>query len=147
MSVASASKSQTSFPDWSTDYEDEMEVTDHSIDPQLAADQFWLPPWLSNPSALIDQPETASSRLQCETAHECMPFLLSGHDDPDIPVHLNEHGLRRLDRSTHIRYLKNALGEYPGRYAGYDASRPWLVYWSLTGLALLGDDISEYREE
>ncbi|KAI9825473.1 MAG: CAAX farnesyltransferase (FTase) subunit beta [Thelocarpon impressellum] len=27
-----------------------------------------------------------------------------------------------------------------------DASRPWLLYWALTGLFLLGEDVSQYRE-
>jgi protein farnesyltransferase subunit beta len=25
-----------------------------------------------------------------------------------------------------------------------DATRPWMVYWALAGLSMLGEDVSEY---
>jgi hypothetical protein len=45
----------------------------------------------------------------------------------------------------HIDFLRDALGEHPAPFVGIDASRPWMVYWSLMGLHLLGEDVTDYR--
>lgn len=76
---------------------------------------------------------------------ECLPYL-KGIDDPaNDPFDYNEHGVRRLDREEHVEYLTSHISDYPAGYVGYDASRPWLMYWGLMGLYLLGKDITSYR--
>lgn len=86
---------------------------------------------------LHDDLETDSSQLQEATVRECAPYMSPylGWDGP----------LPSLDSEQHIDFLLSHLQCLPPQYVGYDASRPWLVYWSLMGLHLLGQDISEYR--
>ena len=43
-----------------------------------------------------------------------------------------------LARERHVAYLTRSLGGLPASFAGLDASRPWLVYWTLQALDLLG---------
>eukprot|EP00878_Enallax_costatus_P019839 GHUV01020944.1.p1 GENE.GHUV01020944.1~~GHUV01020944.1.p1 ORF type:complete len:411 (+),score=108.03 GHUV01020944.1:536-1768(+) len=42
-----------------------------------------------------------------------------------------------LLRDRHARYLQGGLGELPSGFISLDASRPWICYWILHGLALL----------
>ena len=32
------------------------------------------------------------------------------------------------------------------KYIAYDALRPWVIYWSLTGLSVLGEDLTQWRD-
>jgi len=89
-----------------------------------------------------DSLETATSEDQGETLQAVLPFLEGNPNE--FP--LNAHGLPQLQRKKHVAFLKQALGNYPPPFAMMEASRPWLVYWSLQGLSALGYDISEYRE-
>lgn len=90
---------------------------------------------------------TETSRLQDCTIQECLPYL-SGTDDPNrSPFAFNVHGLPRLEREKHITFLQGSLGKLPAGYVVADASRPWMLYWALTGLYLLGEDVSTYREQ
>lgn len=91
---------------------------------------------------IVDSFKTDSSEIQDETLEAVLPFLEGNPND--FP--LNEHGIPHLQKEKHIKFLKKALGDYPPPFAMMDASRPWLVYWSLQGLSALGHDISEYRE-
>lgn len=47
----------------------------------------------------------------------------------------------RLLRSVHVTYLHSGLGKLGSGYAALDASRPWIVYWIVHSLALLGADL------
>ncbi|PBP25367.1 prenyltransferase and squalene oxidase [Diplocarpon rosae] len=85
---------------------------------------------------------TESSQVQDETTKECLPFLAGL--DPNAEY--NDHGVPRLSRDRHIAFLHKTLGKLPPRYVAADASRPWMFYWALTGLATLGEDVSDYRE-
>ncbi|KAF2690270.1 terpenoid cyclases/Protein prenyltransferase [Lentithecium fluviatile CBS 122367] len=89
-----------------------------------------------------DQLQTDSSKVQNETLQAVLPFLEGNPND--FP--LNIFGIPQLQRMKHIAFLKQTLGDYPSAFAMMDASRPWLVYWSLQGMSVLGHDISEYRE-
>ena len=93
-----------------------------------------------------DPLETDTSLLQDKTIQECLPCLAGTSDSSSGPENVNAHGLPRLERDGHIAYLHDSLTELPAGYVGYDASRPWIVYWALTGLCLLGEDVSGYRE-
>lgn len=90
-----------------------------------------------------DELETETSRLQDATVRECLPFLtapLGSSQD------YNEHGVPRLARDKHASFLHRSLEEMPAAFVGFDASRPWIIYWALTALALLGENVEPYRE-
>lgn len=85
---------------------------------------------------------TKTSKDQDETVGVCLPFL-GGEDEA---VEYNEHGVPGLDRARHIKFLHQSLGRLPGRFVAADASRPWFLYWCLSALTMLGEDVTSYRE-
>lgn len=87
--------------------------------------------------------ETETSTLQDETVQECLSFL-NGSEASLSDCDTN--ALPRLDRAKHIRFLHRSLTTLPAAFVGFDASRPWVIYWALTALSLLGEDITQYRE-
>ena len=89
---------------------------------------------------------TESSSVQDRTVQNCLPYLSGTKDPSKSPFDFNAHGLPRLEREKHIAYLHGSLGKLPAGFVGADASRPWLLYWALTGLYLLGEDIAQYRD-
>jgi hypothetical protein len=113
------------------------------------AEPVELPPVPSLYTALPpikDTPETESSRIQDETVEALLPFLsLSQILDPSADI--NSHGVPKLRRENHLRYLKFMLeSRYPKQFVILDPSRPWTFYWCLNGMTMLGKDISEYKE-
>lgn len=44
----------------------------------------------------------------------------------------------RLLRYVHVEYLHHGMGLLPAGFASLDASRPWIAYWLVHSLALLG---------
>ncbi|KAF1950945.1 CaaX farnesyltransferase beta subunit Ram1 [Byssothecium circinans] len=93
-------------------------------------------------SPIRDSLKTESSEVQDETLEVVLPYLEGNPND----YPLNIYGIPQLQREKHVAFLEQALDDYPSAFAMLDASRPWLVYWSLQGLSALGYDISEYRE-
>ena len=85
---------------------------------------------------------TESSISQDETVDECLPCLTG---ETRSLFDCNEFGLPSLEREKHIEFLHGWLGELPAGFVAYDAARPWLVYWTLTGLCLLGENVDQYR--
>ena len=73
---------------------------------------------------------------------ECLPFLL-GEEDLG---RRNDHGNPHLDRGRHIKFLHKQLGQLPGPFKAADSSRPWIFYWCLHALTLLGEDVAPYRQ-
>jgi len=53
--------------------------------------------------------------------------------DPDAP---------KLFRTKHLNYLRKALSHLPAGHSFLDCSRPWLCYWTLHPLNLLGEEFS-----
>jgi len=106
-----------------------------------------LPTWLKSSPNIQENLETETSEDQKETAEECLPFLLGTYVPKDGAFETNEYGLARLERSNHVKFLKGALGRLPPGFAALDASRPWMLYWCLTGLSIMGEDVSIYREK
>jgi protein farnesyltransferase subunit beta len=104
------------------------------------ADAPYVPELFTTAPPILDSLETDSSRLQAETVAECLPFL-NGEELES----LNSHGVPRLDKERHIKFLHKQLGRLPAQYTGADPSRPWIFYWCLAGLSLLGEDVSPYR--
>lgn len=94
-------------------------------------------------SPLKDPLQTATSKTEDETFKVIEPFLQGNpHGFP-----LNSHGIPQIQRSAHVEYLEDSLGDYPAGFAMMDASRPWMVYWGLQGLTVLGQDISEHQQK
>ena len=83
---------------------------------------------------------TETSSVQDSTVQECLPFLAGTDED------VNRYGLPKLHRKQHVEYFRDQLEDFPPGFVVLDASRPWMLYWALAGLCLLGEDISEYRE-
>ncbi|GAQ38130.1 CAAX farnesyltransferase (FTase) subunit beta [Aspergillus tubingensis] len=94
--------------------------------------------------SLLDALCTESSEVQNETVNKCLPFLKGIHNSQAGPF--NRFGVPALNQNDHLIYLYDSLEDYPEGFAGMDASRPWMVYWVLAGLSLLGEDVTKYRE-
>ncbi|KAF4595927.1 protein farnesyltransferase subunit beta [Ophiocordyceps camponoti-floridani] len=99
-----------------------------------------VPHLFASEPPIRDGLETESSRLQDETIRECLPFLTGKEHDS-----VNAHGVPHLYRDRHVRFLHKQLGNLPSGFTAADPSRPWIFYWSLSALTLLGQDVSSYR--
>ena len=117
-----------------------------NVEMPVRASQPNIPELFTNLPPIRDLLNTETSLLQDNTVQECLPFLAGTYDSNRSPYDFNAHGLPHLERQKHIDFLHDSLEEMPGGYVGYDASRPWIVYWAMAGLSLLGEDISQYRE-
>lgn len=104
-----------------------------------------IPPHFREPPAVVDSLETETSRLQKATLKECLPLLRALADPNRSPFDFNEFGIPSLEREDHIDFLHENLQEFPAPFVGIDASRPWMVYWALSALYMLGEDISSFR--
>ncbi|PWY87705.1 CaaX farnesyltransferase beta subunit Ram1 [Aspergillus heteromorphus CBS 117.55] len=103
-----------------------------------------VPSLFQESPVLLDALTTETSELQLETVNKCLPFLGGLHSSQPGPF--NRFGVPSLRQHEHIGYLYESLEEYPAGFAGMDASRPWMVYWALAGLSLLGEDVTRFRE-
>lgn len=98
-----------------------------------------------------DALETETSEAQDETFDLCLPLLSVSVEGAELELAGQAEGtvyareLPRLERQRHVAFLEGALGTLPSAFVAVDASRPWLFYWTLTGLQLLGQDVSSYR--
>lgn len=101
-----------------------------------------IPHLFTSKPPIQDPIQTESSVLQDETVGECLPFL-AGEVDMGLR---NVNGIPRLDREQHVRFLHKQMSQLPGAFKAADASRPWIFYWCLNALSLLGEDVAPYRE-
>ncbi|RKF82890.1 Protein farnesyltransferase subunit beta [Golovinomyces cichoracearum] len=85
---------------------------------------------------------TDTAQKQNDTILECLPFLRGIQNG----LKYNEHGVLGLDRQRHIAFLTQSLKKLPSQFVTADASRPWIFYWSLNGLAMMGQDVSRYEK-
>ncbi|EXJ90003.1 protein farnesyltransferase subunit beta [Capronia epimyces CBS 606.96] len=106
---------------------------------------FFIPAYFRGPPALLDSLETETSVLQADTVKECLPLLNAIEDPSRSPFDFNEFSVPVLEREKHIDFLHENLEEFPAPFVGLDASRPWMVYWALLSLYMLGEDVSRYR--
>lgn len=84
---------------------------------------------------------TDTSLSQDETARHCLPLhAATGRS----LVNLNPQGIPKLNQEDHIEFLNDAIQN--AEYIPYDALRPWVVYWCLTGLSVLGEDLKRWRD-
>jgi protein farnesyltransferase subunit beta len=90
-----------------------------------------------------DSYETKTSEEQDKTYDTILPFLEGN------PNHfsLNTHGIPKLQRDTHAKWLGGVLTDYPAQFAMMDASRPWIVYWGLQSMTALGLDIHPLQKK
>ncbi|KAM7207503.1 Terpenoid cyclases/protein prenyltransferase alpha-alpha toroid [Naviculisporaceae sp. PSN 640] len=102
-----------------------------------------IPDIYTSPPPVRDAIVTETSKVQDKTVDACLPYLTGERADHFI---YNAHGVASLDREKHIRFLHKSLGRLPGGFVAADASRPWFLYWALSGLVLLGEDVSSYRQ-
>lgn len=116
-----------------------LAMEQHTLDSQ---DSPNVPSLYTSFPPIQDLLSSETSDIQCETIQECLPFLAGvGRSF----FHFNAHGIPCLEREKHIEYLHERLQDLPPAFVAYDASRPWLLYWTLTGLSLLGADVHQYR--
>ena len=109
---------------------------------------FDVPAYLRQRPLIHDNLITRSSKEQDETVEKCLPFLLGIEDPTRNPFDFNEFGVPRLEKIDHVEFLVDGLeSPYPPAFAGLDAGRPWMVYWAMNGLSIMGHDISKYRKE
>lgn len=87
---------------------------------------------------------TETIDLQDATLEKCLPFLKGVHSTQNGPF--NAFGVPALQRDAHVAYLYDSLEDYPKGFVAMDASRPWMVYWALVGLTLLGEDVTRVRQ-
>lgn len=112
--------------------------------PELTSFSHQLPPTPSLFTAsppIRDDLATETSELQEKTIKECLPSL-QGQD-----AVLNSHGVPKLQRDKHLNFLRGALGPFPPQFAAMDAARPWMVYWALSAMSMLGQNMTEMCEE
>mmetsp|Transcript_2828 Transcript_2828/g.11543 ORF Transcript_2828/g.11543 Transcript_2828/m.11543 type:complete len:464 (-) Transcript_2828:1720-3111(-) len=98
-------------------------------------------------------PLSESVRLQLECEARCAQLLrvldrvqeLSDADRRHFVKEgwISESGDVRLRRPKHVKYLRMGLEYLPAGYGSLDASRPWIVYWIVHSLELLGASASE----
>lgn len=103
-----------------------------------------IPDLFTQPPSIRDTLATESSDLQAATLEKCLPFLKGIQSSQQGPF--NAHGVPALQRDDHTAYLYDALEDYPPSFVLLDASRPWMSYWGLAGLFMIGEDPTRFRE-
>lgn len=78
--------------------------------------------------------ETETSIDQKETAEACVKCISAGREQHTI-----------LKTVEHKKFLRVLLDKLPTAFTSLDASRPWMIYWGINGLAILGDQALDLR--
>lgn len=107
---------------------------------------FDVPAHFLKPKAFRDPLKTESSKAQEEVVSAALPLLTAALDPSKNPFDFNPHGIPGLEREQHVEFLQEGLGEFPEEFVGIDSSRPWMVYWAIMALWVLGEDVSAYEE-
>lgn len=102
-----------------------------------------IPALFTQPPPIRDPLITETIDLQNATLEKCLPFLKGIHSSQK---EFNDHGVPGLQRDLHASYLYDSLEDYPEGFVAMDASRPWILYWGLAGLAMLGEETTRFRE-
>ena len=105
-----------------------------------AYDEFLVPQMFTSLPPIRDSLVTSTSRSQDETTRHCLP---RHNGSVGITIDLNPHGIPRLNHEDHVEFLSNAIQN--AKYMAVDALRPWVIYWTLTGLSVLGEDLTQWR--
>lgn len=119
---------------------EQLSHQEHTIS-STDTDDFSVPKLFTSLPPIRDALVTATSISQDETARDC----LSLHAGTNRSLYdLNPQGIPRLNREDHIEFLNEAIQN--AIHVPYDALRPWIVYWSLTGLSVLGENLGKWRD-
>ena len=102
---------------------------------------FSVPELFTSSPPIRDPLITETSRSQDETAESCLPFHAGTSGSS---LQLNAQGIPRLNHEAHVEFLSYRIQN--AKYIPYDALRPWVIYWSLTGLGVLGEDLTGWRD-
>ena len=114
----------------------------------LAASIFTLPhlshPTNSHPTATLDE-QSETEALISEVLK-----LIDTSDTSDSPgsASIAPTELAPLRKGDHVKYLCSTMNYLPAPYVSLDASRPWLLFWTMHSLDLLGcalDDETKKR--
>lgn len=89
-----------------------------------------------------DNLETQTSHKQEETVEQVLPWHVERHPE----LELNRYDVPKLQKDRHIKFLRQWLRKFPAHFVAVDASRPWMMYWSLAGIGALGHDIESDHE-
>ena len=120
---------------------DQMTLHERGVMRSSGTDGSQVPGLFTSLPPIRDPLVTDTSLSQDETAEDCLPF----HDGTNGSLFdLNSKGIPRLRRGHHVKFLNNAIQN--AKYIAYDPQRPWLVYWCLTGLGVLGEKLEEWRD-
>lgn len=118
--------------------------TPGSLDATVGEQQVFrlVPSLFTSPPPIIDALITDTTRKRHDTIERCLPYLSRTHKNPP---RFKAQNIPKLEREKHVTFLKEALQD--AKFMAYDASRPWVVYWSLCGLSLLGENVEVYMEK
>lgn len=114
----------------------------------LAPSIFSLPhlshPSNSHPTATLDE------QLETEALISEVLRLIDVSDTSDSPSTSPESTseLEPLRKGDHVKYICSTMNYLPAPYVSLDASRPWLLFWTMHSLDLLGcalDDETKKR--
>ncbi|KAK6342619.1 CAAX farnesyltransferase (FTase) subunit beta [Orbilia javanica] len=118
-------------PRFATQAENNPDGTFHQNMYRMAPER--VPAMHLNLPFILDDLETETSQKQLSTAR-------------NIIRSVNQSFLPPLDRATHVEFLLNPLDEgLSGGFVALDASRPWLLYWCINALSILGEDVGAYN--
>jgi|LauGreSBDMM110SN_4_FD.fasta_scaffold17899_2 protein farnesyltransferase subunit beta len=98
--------------------------------------------------------DTHTSREQCSCELDCASYLLNEWESRYAQSHgeivevYNSEEEIMLVKDYHIEYLMNGLlRPLPSGFVSLDASRPWMCYWIVHALQLLGKIIPNHIQE
>lgn len=98
------------------------------------ANHFFLTAKMSHLESRYRWPDdgygTPTSYQQSATEDSLIATLPS---DPSSPLLLS------LFKTEHLKFIaRNLTQGFPAKYMAYDASQPWLVFWTVQSLSVLG---------
>lgn len=104
-------------------------------------DEFSVPELFTSLPSIRDSLVTNTSLSQAETAKHCLPLHAgTGRSLFD----LDPRGIPRLNQEGHVEFLNDAIQN--AKHIPHDALRPWILYWCLTGLSVLDEDLEKWRD-
>jgi protein farnesyltransferase subunit beta len=87
-------------------------------------------PWISSPTDGLSS-ETLDTQLSVESTISTL-----------LTTHMSSFSPPVLQKGQHLTFLTNILKKpLPAGFVALDASRPWLLYWTLHSLALFDGEL------
>ncbi|KAI5301111.1 CAAX farnesyltransferase (FTase) subunit beta, partial [Ascosphaera pollenicola] len=112
----------------------------------MSQSSFLIPAFYTTPQAHLlpssSDPVTKTSLDQDATVAACLAHLRA-EDQPKRQY--NRYGVHKLLRYRHVEMLYDMLEDFPKSFVTLDASRPWMIYWAMNSLAMLGEDLTHLR--